>query len=397
MKIRLRCGIVIGLVVAGALGQAPGPVVDERRKAIELEERGASADAERAWKTVLKSHPEDFETYAHIGLLEARQEHYKEAIPYYRKALALNPSLSEVRLDLGLSQFKSGDFKGAIQSFGPLLKNEPVSSPAAVRLTTLIGLAHYGLGEYAAAVPYLRKVTTADPQNLPFRMTLAQSCLWSKQYQCVLDVYKEIVTLNAESAEADMLAGQAYDEMKNDAGALEQFRSAAKADPKMPNVHFGYGYLLWRLLKFEEAEEEFKAELENNPEHAQALTFLADSEIHLGHPEAAIPSLKKALRIDPSIGLAHLDLGIAYDGEQHKDEALHELQTAAKLIPQDQNAHWRLGRLYQSMGRKAEAKTEFDKTRTIQKASDESVYAKLHEAQARGKPHDETTVTPAIK
>jgi tetratricopeptide (TPR) repeat protein len=29
--------------------------------------------------------------YAHMGLLEARQERYKEAVPFYRKALALNP------------------------------------------------------------------------------------------------------------------------------------------------------------------------------------------------------------------------------------------------------------------------------------------------------------------
>ena len=40
-----------------------------------------------------------------------------------------------------------------------LLKSEPASSPQAVRLTTLIGLAHYGSGEYAVAVPYLKKPT----------------------------------------------------------------------------------------------------------------------------------------------------------------------------------------------------------------------------------------------
>ena len=84
------------------------------------------------------------------------------------------------------------------------------------------------------------------PENLPFRLSLAQSCLRTKQYQCVLDVYREILTLNAESAEADMLAGEAYDELKNDAGAIAEFQAAVKADPKTPDVHFGYGYLLWR-------------------------------------------------------------------------------------------------------------------------------------------------------
>ena len=390
MQLHVKCGVVAGLVL-GAVSlwsQTAESAVDQRQKAIQLEEQGATADAELAWKGVLKSHPADSEAYAHVGLLEARQEHFTEAVPYYRKALALNPSMPGVRLDMGLSQFKSGEFKGAIQSFEPLLKKEQPSSSDAIRLTTLIGLAHYGLGEYGEAVPYLRRATAVDPQNLPFRMTLAQSCLWSKQYQCVLDVYREIVTLNAESAEADMLAGEAYDEMKNDVGALEQFRNAVKADPKMPNAHFGYGYLLWRLLKFDEAEQEFKAELANNPEHPQALTFLGDAEIHLGHLDGAVEPLKHALRIDPSLGLAHLDLGIVYEDQRHNEEALRELRAAGKLTPRDQNVHWHLGRLYQAMGRKVEAKAEFEMTRKLQKAADQSVMQQLHRSQRADVPTD---------
>src|ERR1700735_5246810 len=109
-------------------------------------------------------------------------------------------------------------------------------------------MSYYGAADYAGAGPDLRDAVARDPQNLPYRLVLAHSCLWSKQYQCVLDVYHQILTLNAESAEADMLAGEALDEMKDDDGALEQFRAAAKADPRMPEVHFGLGYLLWRLL-----------------------------------------------------------------------------------------------------------------------------------------------------
>ena len=219
-----------------------------------------------------------------------------------------------------------------------------------------------------------------------FAFALAHSCLASKQYQCVLDVYHEIVTLNSESAEADMLAGEAYDEMKNDAGAIEQFQAAVKADPKMPNVHFGYGYLLWRLLKFDEAEQEFQAELANDSEHAQALTYLGDTEIRLDHRDKALPLLEHAVRVDPKAALAHLDLGVVYGDQGRKDEALRELLAAAKLSPEDQNVHWRLGRFYQAEGRKAEAKVEFDKTRSLQKASDQSVFNKLHQAQEKGKP-----------
>jgi tetratricopeptide (TPR) repeat protein len=386
----------LGTVVAIALAtaslnsqdQSAAAADNQSQIAISLEQQGNNAEAEAAWRAVLKLHPADSEAYAHLGLLEARQEHYAEAIPLYRKAWALNPAMPGLQLNLGLSLFKSGALKEAIETFTPLLKSQPQASPERLRLSTLIGLAYYGLGEYATAVPYLKEATSEDPQNLPFRLVLAHSCLWSKQYQCVLDVYHQILTLNAESAEADMLAGEALDEMKDDAGALQQFRAAAKADPRMPEVHFGLGYLLWRLMQYEEAAREFDAELANNPDHAQAVVYLADTDMHLNHSEAAPALLEKAIRLDPKIELAHLDLGILDGDRGRKDDALRELKIAEQLSPGDQNVHWRLARTYQAAGMKDEAKAEFDKTRGLHQAADETVFKKLHEAQAKGKPAD---------
>lgn len=384
------------LAVPNGLGQTAASPDQQRDTAIALEQQGNNTAAEAAWRAYLKDHPADAEAYAQLGLLEAHQENYSQAVPLYRKALALNPSMPGLRLDLGLSLFKSGALKEAIETFAPLLKSEQPSSPEALRLATLIGLAHYGLGEYAAAVPYLKQATAADAQNLPFRLALAHSCLWTKQYQCVLDVYHEILTLNAESAEADMLAGEAMDEMNDSADAIVQFRAAVKQDPRLPDVHFGLGYLLWGQLQYEEAAQEFKAELVNNPDHAQALIYLADAYIKLSHPEAASPLLEKAIGIDPGIELAHLDLGILYSDAGRKDDALRELKIAERLGPDDQNVHYRLARFYRAAGMKGEANIEFEKTRSLQKAADETLFKKLHPSQANGKPAGDAPSAPTI-
>lgn len=396
---RLEIGLAVALVIVGVrcMGQTTATGDQQRRTAIALEQQGDAPGAESAWRAFLKAHPNSAEAYAHLAVLEAHQERYREAVPLYRKAAALDPSIEGVRLNLGLALFKSGSLKEAILTFTPLLKREPATSAEGLRLTTLIGLAHYGLGEYSAAVPFLKQATAADANNLPFRLALAHSCLWSKQYQCVLDVYHEILTLNAESAEADMLAGEALDEMKDNAGATAQFRAAVKADPREPKVHFGLGYLLWGQLQYEGAAREFEAELANNPEDAQALVYLGDSNMRLSHPEAASPLLAKAIRIDPAIELAHLDLGILDADAGKKEDALRELKTAEKLGPNDQNVHWRLARFYQAEGKKDEAKLEFDKTRSLQKASDQTVLNKLHEAQAKGKPADDATGVPPAR
>lgn len=375
--------LLLTACTVNCLGQ-PAPTRESRRQqALALEHEGKAAEAEAAWRSLLSSQPNDSEAYAHLGLLEARQEHYKEAIVLYRKGLVLNPKMPGLRLNLGLSLYKTGDLRGAIEAFEPLLKSEPKSSPEALRLTTLIGLAHYGLGDYAVSVPYLKEAAAGDPENLQMKMMLAHSCLWSKQYPCVLDAYREILKLNTDSAEAHMLAGQAYDEMKKDADAIAEYQAAVKADPATPNVHFGYGYLLWRAQKFDEAEKEFRSELANDPEHPLALTYLGDTVMQLNRPEEAAPYLEHAVRLQPSIALAHRDLGTIYEGQGLKDDALKELKIAEGLSPGDPLIHWRLGRFYQSAGQKAEAKAEFDKTRNLQQEETQSLREKMNQVDAK--------------
>lgn len=398
VRLVLQLGVVLQLMISGSvcLAQSTPSAGIQRQTALALEQEGRNAEAEAAWNQVLKAQPSSPEPYAHLGLLKAREEHYKEAVPLYGKALLLDPSFPNLHLNLGLALFKAGELKQAIVEFKPLLTKQDPASPEAQRLTILMGMAYYGLHEYAAATPYLRDAANRDAQNLPLRLSLAQSCLWSKQYQCVLDVYHEILLLNVDSAGADMLVGEVMDDRKNTEGAIEQFRAAVKADSKLPDVHFGLAYLLWKQKLYPEAATEFQAELNNNPGHFLAMTYLGSTLMELNHPEAAQPLLEKAVQHDPGIKLAHLDLGILYSDAGRNDDALRELKIAEKLAPNDVDVHWRLGRFYKAAGKKAEAKAEFEKTRSLQKASDDSVFSKLHptagEDGQASKPEDKTDV-----
>ncbi len=366
------------LMATAAYCQAPSAATgSQREQALTLEQQGKNSEAEAAWRLYLKNHPSSPEPYAHLGLLEARQEHYSEAVALYRKALAINSANSGVHLNLGLALFKSGELKQAIAQFQPLLEKQPSGSAEYQRLTTLIGMAHYGLGEYAEAIPYLKQATVNDPQNLPLRMTLAHCYLWTKQYQNVLNTYHEILTLGAESAESDLLAGEALDAMKDNFGAIQQFRAAVKADPKFPGVHFSLGYMLWTQKQFTEAATEFQAELANDPESAQAMTYLADIYLQRQQSEFASQLLEKATRLDPSIEQAHLDLGILYADAGRSEEALRELKQAEKQAPQDVDIHWRLGRLYRTMGKSEEAKAEFQLASQINKNANDALVNRI--------------------
>jgi tetratricopeptide (TPR) repeat protein len=357
---------------------------DARQAAFLLEQQGKTVEAEAAWTALSKARPTDPEPFAHLGLLEAHQEHYAEAIASYRKAMALNPAMPRLQFNLGLAYFKAADYKEALQQLKPLLKTLPPDSDEAQRLVILIGMSHYGLGELAASTPYLKQAADRDAQNLTLLLTLAHSCLLSKQYQCVLDAFHRMVALNAESAESDMLVGEALDEMKDTIGATKEFRAAIAANPKEPNVHFGLGYLLWTQGQTNEAAQEFQAELDNDPEHIQAMLYLADSQVQTNRMDDARPLLEKVVKIDPANPMGHLDLGIVYADAGRNEEALRELKAAAELNPNNTNSHWRLSRLYRSMGKTAEANAELAKTKRIDKASREGLLNVMSRASKQG-------------
>ena len=311
--------------------------------------------------------------FAQEGLLEARREHYPAAIELYKQALALDPNLSGLQMNLGLAYFKSAQFPEAIRVF----RSERKRHPDDPRLTILLGMSHYGMGDYLVASPYLEQAARREPQNLALRLTLAHSCLWSKQYDCVMTTYKEILALNAESAEADMLAGEALDAMGDAAGALAQFRAAVKANPQEPNLHYAIGYLLWTQSNYGEASREFQAELDHNADHAESWTYLGDCYLQTGDYQRAQAVLDKAVAVAPTSSMAHRDLGVAYAHSRRNDEAMREYLKAIELDPSDVAPHWRLAKLLQTMGRKDEAGKEFTIASTMVKRTNQDLSDKI--------------------
>lgn len=388
----LSFGVILFFATASprSIGQPSPNRQTLRQNALALEQQGKTDEAEAAWRALSKSRPADPEPYAQIAVLEARQQHYKEAIPLYRKALAINPNTPGLRLDLALALFKAGDLKAAIPEFEAVRRNSAPNSPEAQRCTVLIGMSYYGLAEYPKAAPYLKEAADQDASNLPLLLALAHTYLWSREFQRVLDVYHQILVLNPDSAEADMLAGEALDEMKDNEGSTKMFRAAVQANPREPNVHFGLGYLLWTQKQYPEAIKEFQAELANDPNHAQSMLYLADASIQLNQTADVEPLLHKVIELDPSFSLAHLDLGILLADAGHNDDALHELLQAEKLKPNDVDVHWRLGRLYRTMGRKQEAIAELDKANSLNKEADEDLYKKIAAGNARHQQQEST-------
>jgi len=300
-------------------------------------------------------------TEAANGAALAREGKYQLAIQHYQAALKLDSHLPGLYLNLGLAYFKSQQLPEAAKALEEAVRADGSSFQA----RALLGMSYYGCARYADAAAQLKLASEAQPANLELRYTLAQSYLWSHQYPEAKAEFQFLVSKNPDSAPAHILLGEVLDASNQAEAATKEFEAAVRTSPVPPEAHFGLGYLYWKQQRFEEASHEFEAELASQSRHAQALTYLGDSEIHTDREKAAEAHLQRALSFDANIRLANLDLGILFAARNDSDKAIRYFREAIRIDPASPDAHYRLGRLWSSLGRQQEAQAEFDKVKKL--------------------------------
>ena len=331
------------------------------------------AQAEKHWRSVVQKEPNNAAAFATLGVVFSQEHKYDDAIRAYKRALSLDPKLPGLQLNLGLAHFKRGNFPAAIAPLSAALAADPQSTQA----RTLLGLSYYGAKDFADASTQLAVIANLDPGNLELRRVLAQSCLWAKKYDCALEQFRQIQTQDPNSAAAHMLSGEALDGLARTPEAIVEFEAAVKIAPREPEVNFGLGYLHWKLSQFDQAAKYFNDELAIDPNHPQALAYLADIAFKNNEPEKALPLLQKVVKQRSDIRIAYVDLGAILTQQKHYTEALAALKQAVKLDPSQPDAHFRLGKLHQTMGNMTAAEQEFAKVRELHEKQNEDVASKM--------------------
>jgi cytochrome c-type biogenesis protein CcmH/NrfG len=131
----------------------------------------------------------------------AQQNKLPAAVVEYRRSLQLKPNQPEVQSNLGIAEFKQGHFENTIMVLKQVVRQKPGDQRSAI----LIGMSYYGLRQYGHAAEFLKPAVQRDPANLELKNVLAQSCLWSRQYDCAMAQFKDMLAINPESAQAHML------------------------------------------------------------------------------------------------------------------------------------------------------------------------------------------------
>jgi tetratricopeptide (TPR) repeat protein len=118
---------------------------------------------------------------------------------------------------------------------------------------------------------------------------------------------------------------------------------------------------------YQEAVHQFDRALSLNPQFADAYLNRGLAERNLNRPDAALTDFEKALDLDPSLTLAHDELGNLYTARGDTQKALDQFTQSIGSKP-TANGLYQRGQLYEKLGQHQKAVDDYNKA--IEELSD---------------------------
>jgi tetratricopeptide (TPR) repeat protein len=314
---------------------------------------------------------------------EARlAERWQDALGIYAKLVKLKPDYVEGYWYQGTGHYAQDNFTQCRASMRQVLKLAPKNGAA----YAFLGLCEFELKEYDRALQHLlqsRILGVGDVPDLAGSARYHAALLMTRmeQHEQALETLGEfakegndnprvieamgIATLRMpllpselppDRREMVLMAGRASYMMatRNTASAEKAFDALAFRYPETPNVHYAVGVFLLQE-KPDRAVDEFKRELELQPQHPFSLMQLAYEYLKRGEPAVALPFAKQAVAVAPNAFPARKALGQALLETGDVEGAIRELEIGIKLAPESPGLHFTIARAYQRAGRLEDA------------------------------------------
>jgi tetratricopeptide (TPR) repeat protein len=317
--------------------------------------------AERCFRGVLAQDPQAAGAYANLGVIYMRRKQWPQALEVLRKAESLAPQIPGIRLNIGLAYYRQNNFRAAIPPFESVVHNVPDSYQARF----LLGLCYFFTERYADATSMLEPLWPQASNQLNYLYVLGIAAGKSGRPELEQRALGSLVETGQDSAELHLLMGKAHINREEYDEAIKELELAAKANPKLPFVHFNLGIAYYKKQELARAKEEFLKDAAIEPDVAYNYDQLGLVNALLGNNQEAESDLRKALRLDPSLASSRYQLARVYQDEGKYAQALAEIDAAVKLDPGSSSVHYLRGQLLQRLGRTQEARAEMNATTNV--------------------------------
>ncbi|WP_153074822.1 tetratricopeptide repeat protein [Paraburkholderia bonniea] len=129
---------------------------------------------------------------------------------------------------------------------------------------------------------------------------------------------------------------------------------------------FKHAYAAHRDGRLDDAARGYRAMLDTNPQHVDALHMLGVLHHQQGQHHAAADLVQRAAQLRPNDATLQLNLGNALKAMGQFEQAIERFRNALTLAPEFALAHYNLGNAYAAIGRHEDAADAFQKSLRLQ-------------------------------
>ncbi len=267
---------------------------------------------------------EQEEAFFTAGQQFLKQGDYAHAVEEFKKVLALDPTLVEAEVNLGLAYQSLFQYDLAVRHLTKGLR----ARPNLVGPTVIVGMDYVKLGAPEKAIPFLERALKLDPSNREAHQALATCYLGQERFRSAAAEFREIAALDSDKSEAWFTLGHQYLDLAAHLAfrgahlyresawghrflgdllferarwddAVKEYQKALIAEPRQPGLHTSLGQTYLHAQKPDAAETEFRSELTLDPRGEPAWLGLANLQLVKGDATAALESLGKIWEISP--------------------------------------------------------------------------------------------------
>src|ERR1700730_9516095 len=267
---------------------------------------------------------EQVELSFRAGQQAMKQGQFVHAAEEFKKVLTLDPSLIEAEVNLGLAYQSLSEYDLAVRHLTKALRERPnLLGP-----TVIVGMDYLKLGSPQKATPFLQSALKLDPSNREARQALASAYLGQENFRSAAEEFRQIAVLDSEKSEAWFKLGHEYLDLAARLAyrgahlyresawghrflgdllfqrdrwddASREYLKALGIEPRQSGVHTSLGQTYLHAGKLQEAEAEFRQELQLESQNELAWLGLANMQAAKGQAAAALESVGKVWEISP--------------------------------------------------------------------------------------------------
>jgi Flp pilus assembly protein TadD len=295
------------------------------------------------------------------GMAALKRSDWGTAAQNFGKAAALSPTDAGAFSLLGYVRLQQKDWDGALQALQTAQDNgKNLDNQARAQLLNNIGFARWNKGDYADAKTAFESALALQNDYYDARYNLAFAMISRDEHAAALPHLRQLATANPQDAAIQEGLGEAFEKTGNQGSALGAYKRAIALDQKNESYRFKFALLLLAGDRRDEAIVQLRELLAINPNSAPALLQLGDLHLRSNRWSEAIAALRRYTALRRTDFTGYFNLGVAYDYSSKFKEALEQYAEAEKINANDAATKNNVGRIYFKQGKFADAITKFN-------------------------------------